>query len=127
MNDVHFGGRNERSEKLGMKKPKRHDNVIRVPVLPHERRAIEENAAAAGLPLAVYLRKVGMGMPIRPVIDLENIVELSKINADQGRLGGLLKLWLTDKKKDGLEIDIRKLLRQIEKIQKLFLNVLEKF
>lgn len=111
-----------------MDKPKRHDNVLRVPVLPEERECIEENARATGLPIAVYLRKVGMGTPVRPLIDRDIIVELSKLNADQGRLGGLLKLWLTDdEKKEGLEINIRNLLRQIEQTQRLFLETLKKF
>jgi hypothetical protein len=72
---------------------------IKVWCLPEERRAIAAVAGVAGLSLSAYLRKVGMGYEIRSVIDQERIIELAKINADQGRLGGLLKLWLTNDEK----------------------------
>ena len=40
-----------------------------------------------------------MGYRIEGVIDAELVRELAKINGDQGRLGGLLKLWLTNSEK----------------------------
>ena len=69
---------------------------LRVPVLPEEEEIIKSNAAKAGLPTAVYLRHLGLGYEIRSIIDQQQVLELSKINADLGRLGGLLKLWLTN-------------------------------
>ena len=72
---------------------------IKVWCLPDERQAIAAGAAAAGLSLSAYLRKIGMGYEIRSVLDQERIIQLAKINADQGRLGGLLKLWLTNDEK----------------------------
>lgn len=51
--------------------------------------------------MAAYLRNVGMGYRIQGVIDAELVRELAKINGDQGRLGGLLKLWLTNSEKLG--------------------------
>ncbi|MFM0216245.1 conjugal transfer transcriptional regulator TraJ [Paraburkholderia caledonica] len=74
---------------------------LRVPVLPDEEEAIKEMARQAGLSVAAYLRNVGMGYKIQGVIDAELVCELAKINADQGRLGGLLKLWLTNSEKLG--------------------------
>src|SRR4051794_34772817 len=72
---------------------------IKVWCLPEERESIAAAAGAAGLSLSAYLRKVGMGYEIRSVLDQQWIVELARINADQGRLGGLLKLWLTNDEK----------------------------
>uniref|UniRef100_UPI0035A25696 conjugal transfer transcriptional regulator TraJ n=2 Tax=Aeromonas caviae TaxID=648 RepID=UPI0035A25696 len=69
---------------------------LRVPVFKAEQEAIEENAARAGMSVARYLREVGMGYKIQGVVDFEQVKELAKINGDLGRLGGLLKLWLTD-------------------------------
>lgn len=45
---------------------------------------------------AHYLREVGQSYKIKGVVDCEQIPELARINGDLGRLGGLLKLWLTD-------------------------------
>src|SRR5689334_12472394 len=72
---------------------------IKVWCLPEEREAIATGAGAAGLSLSAYLRNIGMGYEIRSAVDKERIIELAKINADQGRLGGLLKLWLTNDEK----------------------------
>lgn len=43
-----------------------------------------------------YLREVGQGYQINGVVDYEQVRELARINGDLGRLGGLLKLWLTN-------------------------------
>jgi hypothetical protein len=72
---------------------------LRVPVLPEEENAIKEQAKKAGMSIAAYLRAVGLGYRIKGIVDLEQIQKLAKINGDQGRLGGLLKLWLTDDEK----------------------------
>lgn len=69
---------------------------LRVPVLPDEELAIKANAAQAGLSIAAYLRRLGLGYPCHSSLDKQHVLELSKINADLGRLGGLLKLWLTN-------------------------------
>ena len=72
---------------------------LRVPVLPEEEEAIKSNAKTAGLSIAAYLRNVGLGYQPRSVLDLNAIDELAKVNADLGRLGGLLKMWLTNDEK----------------------------
>lgn len=72
---------------------------LRVPVLPDEEAAIRSNAAKAGLSVAAYLRNVGLGYEIRGILDYARIADLAKVNDDLGRLGGLLKLWLTNDKR----------------------------
>lgn len=37
-----------------------------------------------------------MGYQVESIVDIEQVVELSRVNADLGRLGGLLKLWLAN-------------------------------
>ncbi len=82
------------------KKPTRkHGRHLRVPVLPEEEIQIKTNAAQAGLSIAMYLRRIGLGYDVQSTVDKDSIIELSKINADMGRLGGLLKLWLTQDKR----------------------------
>ena len=69
---------------------------IKVYCLPEERAAIKANAKAAGLSTSAYLLAVGQGYRVQGVTDFENVRELVRVNGDLGRLGGLLKLWLTD-------------------------------
>ena len=79
------------------KKPTRkHGLHLRVPVLPEEEKEIKENAAKAGLKTAEYLRRLALGHTIHSVLDTQHVIQLSKINADLGRLGGLLKMWLSN-------------------------------
>ncbi|ADP99965.1 MULTISPECIES: conjugal transfer transcriptional regulator TraJ [Gammaproteobacteria] len=79
------------------KKPgKKRSHHLRVPVFDDEKEAIEAQAARAGMSVARYLREVGQGYQIKGVVDYEQVRELARINGDLGRLGGLLKLWLTD-------------------------------
>ncbi|WP_344963319.1 conjugal transfer transcriptional regulator TraJ [Oceanisphaera sediminis] len=56
----------------------------------------EAQAKRAAMSAARYLREVSQGYHISGVVDYEQVRELARINGDLGRLGGLLKLWLTD-------------------------------
>jgi hypothetical protein len=68
---------------------------LRVPVMPEDKRAIEANAAEVGLSVATFLRELGLRKSVPSVLDHKAVAELARIAADQGRLGGLLKLFLT--------------------------------
>ena len=81
------------------KETRKGSTPIKVYCLSDERQQIDSNARAAGLSLSSFLLKVGMGYQIKGVLDCRRIEELAKINADLGRLGGLLKLWLTNDEK----------------------------
>ena len=78
---------------------------LRVSVFPEEKYAIERQAKQAGLSVARYLRDVGQGYPIRSIVDYEQVCILVRINSDLGRLGGLLKLWLTDDVRTALVVE----------------------
>jgi hypothetical protein len=86
-------------EKDGRNPTRKRGRHLRVPVLPDEEAVIKRQAAAAGLSVAAYLRNVGMGYQIKGVLDHRRVDDLARINGDLGRLGGLLKLWLTNDKK----------------------------
>ena len=98
---------------------------IKVWVTPGEKQAIETNARNCGMSNSAYLRQVGLGMPIKSILDQNSIADLAKVNADQGRLGGLLKLWLTNDEKlklydrAKLSMNIIKLLEEIKRLQSL--------
>jgi len=91
---------------------------LRVVVSASERSRIEERARSAGLSVSAYLRTAGLCHPIRSTLDHAAVMELAKVNGDQGRLGGLLKLWLIDRAGIGApEIEIRLLLERIAELQ----------
>ncbi|HRB46551.1 MAG TPA: conjugal transfer transcriptional regulator TraJ [Nitrosomonas sp.] len=69
---------------------------LRVPVEPEEGKIIREQAEKCGLSISEYLKKLGLGYEPTSIMDNQKVNELAKINGDLGRLGGLLKLWLSD-------------------------------
>jgi hypothetical protein len=64
----------------------------------HEEEAerITDNAAAAQLKVPEFLRRLGQGFVPQSRIDQQAIRELCHSVADLGRLGGLLKLWMSE-------------------------------
>ncbi len=92
---------------------------LRVVVSQSERREIEGRAAAASLSVSAYLRAAGMGATFRSAASShEHVFVLAKVNADQGRLGGLLKLWLSERPGQGATVrDVRALLDRISEAQ----------
>ena len=81
------------TENINLTKRQRH---LRVPVLADEEALIKRRAAEAGVPVAAYLRLLGLAHQVPSRIDNQCIEQLALINGDLGRLGGLLKLWLTN-------------------------------
>lgn len=80
--------------------PRDRQRTLRVVVNDHERERIEALAKMAGLSLSAYLRTAGLNHPIRSTLDYDAIMELIRLHADLGRVGGLLKLWLADRRGD---------------------------
>ena len=98
--------------------PKDRQRPLKAFVSPQEREAIAAKAAEAGLTVSAYLRAAALGTKIKSAADQRAILELLELNADQGRLGGLLKLWLVSKAGHGANTgEVRHLLRQIESLQ----------
>ena len=77
------------------RKPRRNRR-LKVRVRADEAEAIQNQARAVGMPVTAYLRAVGMGYQPRAVVDRDRIDEMLRVNGDLGRLGGLLKLFLSD-------------------------------
>ncbi len=91
---------------------------MKVVVSSEERQEIEQRAKAAGLSVSAYLRNLGIGFEPKSMFDQDAILELVKLHANQGRLGGLLKLWLSEKPGEGTSVkNVRSLLQQIESLQ----------
>ncbi len=101
---------------------------IKVYCYPDERQTIEQQANSTGLSKSSYLLRVGMGYPIRSIVDHHQVEELVMINGDLGRLGGLLKLWLSNEKSVG-GIDartIRDTLKKIDRTQDQMLALMQR-
>ena len=92
---------------------------IKVWLLPSEKATIQAKASAHTLSDSAYLRTLGLDMPIRSTVDQEAILELAKINGDLGRLGGLLKMWLTNRDRAINEDRITALVAELEGTQAL--------
>lgn len=94
-------------------------NHLQVIVTDAERAEIKARAAAASLSVSAYLRAAGMGATFRSAAaNHEQVAALAKVNADQGRLGGLLKLWLSERQGQGASArEVRALLDRIGELQ----------
>ena len=80
---------------------------------------ISTYAQLAQLSRSEYLRNLGLGYQPQSRFDEQTIRELIGLHADQGRLGGLLKLWLSERQNQGASVhEVRQLLHQIEALQK---------
>lgn len=112
------------------KKPsRRRIKQIHVPVLAEEMTEIKHNAATCGLTVAAYLRTLGLAYKPKGVLDNKAVGELAKVNGDLGRLGGLLKMLLTnDERVKALQVmpTINGILEGIQTTQALLLEAAKK-
>lgn len=83
------------------KNKRRKPIFIKVYCLSQEYKQIEDMAVACGKSLSAYLRMRGLSH-FSSYLDPTSIKSLAELNANQGRLGGLLKALLTnDERLDG--------------------------
>lgn len=91
------------------KKPRsekrRREEQIKIRVSAEEYGRIQVNAAAAQLPVADFLRRIGQGYEAESRIDQMAIRELCLAAGDLGRLGGLLKLWMGERRSGSAPMD----------------------
>ncbi len=100
-----------------MQKPTRKGSPpAKVYYLPSERLELQTLADAAGLTVSTYLLRVGLGYRIEGILDHAFVEKPVRVNSNLGRLGGLLKLWLTDDPRTAKfgEAMIRAMLAKIE-------------
>ncbi len=95
-----------------------HNRPLKVLVTDAERETIRANARSPRLTVSAYLRYRGLGYRPKSTLDHEAVLALLKVNADQGHLGGLLKLWLVSKTDQAVpQGRVRTLLAEIEAAQ----------
>jgi len=101
-------------------KPQPRDRIRRilVTVNEEERATIKAAASAARLSVSAYLRALGLGHQPKSLLDQEAVLNLLRVSGDLGRLGGLLKWWLTERGGEGVDVqDVRAILDKIEATQ----------
>jgi hypothetical protein len=90
---------------------------LKVFVDPIERAFILESAQIAGMSVSMYLRTVGMHGRPKNMLDLDAVREIIRVHGDLGRLGGLLKLWLSEQSEVGASsVEVRSVLHKIEPV-----------
>ena len=72
-------------------------------------------AQRARLTLSTFMRRVSQGQPVKSLEHHMFRLELIRLRADLGRLGGLFKLSLAENK--GPDHELRRLLREIDQRQ----------
>lgn len=91
---------------------------LRVVVSARERAEIERLAAVAGLSVSAYLRAAGLNHSIKSTYDLDAVRDLVGVAGDLGRLGGLMKLWLSERRGEGASVAaVNKCLNQAIELQ----------
>ena len=100
---------------------------ISVWVTPDEKNLIEFYAKQTGQSTSAYLRQLGQGYVPKSIMDYGKVMELARINGDLGRLGGLLKLWLTNDVRTAQfgESTVRAVLARIEESQSAMLDIMK--
>jgi len=103
-------------------KTRKESTPIKVWVTPEEKAAIAAKADAHSLSASGYLRRLGLALPVESTIDQRAILDLVKINADLGRFGGLIKMWLTTnadfESAQGLQRKLENTLTDVRLLQK---------
>ena len=100
------------------------------------KKQIQALAKETGLSVSEYLRRLGLMYQPASVLDYEKVGELLKVSADMGRLGGLLKWWLSGeapvlRTREGRQIRIneetlRKLLARVDTTNRMLQQLCEK-
>ena len=100
------------------------DIGIHVRVTAEEKAKLDAKASSASITVAAFLRSAGLGRRIDSRLDLKAIHELGKLAADFGRVGGLLKMWLSDDHINQLaqQIGVPDLVKQIEADKRTILS-----
>ncbi len=106
---------------------------MRVRVTVEEREILERKAKMTAKTVSSYLRDLGAGYPIKSKVDQIALDQFIKIRADLGRMGGLLKLWLSNTKDEWdprlgnkSRFNVELLVREIEQNKQELLDIARK-
>jgi hypothetical protein len=114
---------------------KNKQTLVKVYIKPEEKARIAANAQASRLSMSAYSRILALGGNPGSNLDLDEMNKLLKVSADLGRLGGLLKMLLTNDERlndigremgratiDGTLVDIRATQAQLLELVNAFVR-----
>lgn len=96
----------------------RRERTMRFRVTAEEAREIASRAKIAGLTFSDYLRSAALHNRIKSTCDLEAVADLGCVNGDLGRVAGLLKLWLSERRGQGARpVDVEAMMNDFRALQ----------
>lgn len=96
MGDIKDSGGVKPKKSSGSEKRKRHLK-IQVRVSEDELAIIQKHADEFSISAPAMLRKLGLGIEPKSLFDKQVVGEVFKVHADLNRVGGLIKLWLSER------------------------------
>ena len=98
---------------------RRRQYLIPVRVSADERAAIRDSAQAHSLAPSALMRDLALRHRPKITIDQQAIHELARLRGDLGRLGGLLRMWLSDTDRTGFgqHLDVPEILERTVALQ----------
>lgn len=100
---------------------------IKVFVTSEEMAEIQEKAKMSGLSNSAFLRALALNQKVRSVLDLYAVTDMVKVNGDLGRVAGLLKLWLREKRGHGASShSVEVLMNDFRLLQKKMMDLMSK-
>lgn len=84
---------------------------------------IRQKASHTRLSMSAYARNLCLGYEPKSLANAQAIRELIKVNADMGRVGGLLKLWLSEP--DRNQTEVRRILNELEEAKNRLIKKIE--
>ena len=109
-----------------MKEQEKRTIRITVRFTPTEYKKIKENAQYTALPPSTYLRECGLKKKIMSNIDNFKIIRITQLQGAIGKVGGLLKAWLSPKEQMGNNLMAQGYLGNNKPGIKTLLNKIEK-
>lgn len=98
---------------------------IKVWVTREEYEEIASMAKQVGLSHSSYLRSLGLRQQLKSIVDLQAVQKLAKVNSELGRVAGLLKLWLAEKKGQGADSNtVENMMRDFRVLQRNMTNLM---
>ena len=95
--------------------------VLKFRATPEEAEQLKTLAQAHAMSLSEYLRQAGLMQEIKSRTEIETTLELAKMNADQARLGNMLKLAIDSEN----EKEIERLIAEVRRTQQTIRETLE--
>ena len=102
---------------MGTETRKRTKHIM-VRVSPEEKKLLEEGAGRCDLSVPAWLRKLGLGHRPASQVDIQALEKIAQLQGDLGRVGGLLKMWLSDRHAaQARRLDVPDLVIQLHALQ----------